>query len=135
MAYCDINPIGALQELSTTNKWAAPFYSFEKLFHLNKNQPRHRRNSILFKVTCQIFHLQTTGIKFLLRLFTNNFKDIKMFIILLLRLQIFLGMANTKRAAKRIAARLMIDMVLRVGIEKLKKLKSITSEVILPNKV
>jgi len=52
VAQCDMNPVGALQELSTSHKWMPPFYNFKKL-------GKGRR--ALFEVTCQFFHLLTSG--------------------------------------------------------------------------
>jgi len=50
-----MNPIGALQELCTNYKWTPPFYSFEIL------KKDHRECKVLYKVTCEVFHLQTMG--------------------------------------------------------------------------
>ncbi|XP_029346509.1 uncharacterized protein LOC100575225 [Acyrthosiphon pisum] len=55
IAHCDMNPIGALQELCTTYKWTPPFYSFEIL---KKDLSEFK---VLYKVTCEVFHLHTMG--------------------------------------------------------------------------
>ncbi|XP_025198322.1 uncharacterized protein LOC112596755 [Melanaphis sacchari] len=54
-AHCNMNPIGALQELCIIYKWTPPFYNFKE----NKNQKE--RKTILYKVICKILHLQTMG--------------------------------------------------------------------------
>lgn len=69
IAHCNMNPIGALQELSTAYKWTPPFYSFQKLRPMNKNHLQ----SVVYKtasyeVTCKVFHLQTSGIKRILNI-------------------------------------------------------------------
>lgn len=89
IAHCDMNPIGALQELCTTHKWTPPFYSFDIL---NKDQSESK--IVLYKVTCEVFHLQT------------------------------MGMDSFKKGAKRKAARLMFEKILNIGTEQLKELKS-----------
>lgn len=58
-----MNPIGALQELSTTYRLPPPYYSFQKLGPLNNVFQQYVGcKTLSYKVTCQIFNLQTTGI-------------------------------------------------------------------------
>lgn len=65
IAHCNMNPVGALQELSTAYKWIPPFYSFEKLGPLKNGQQQIGMYKILcYKVTCKVFHLQTTGTQY-----------------------------------------------------------------------
>lgn len=62
MAHNNINPIGALHELSTTYRWVPPAYSFQKSILLNKVQQYHAWcKTIKYKATCCVLHLQTTG--------------------------------------------------------------------------
>jgi len=62
IAHCNMNPIGALQELSTTYKWTPPFYSFQKLFTSNTSQEHSKKfRTVSYEVTCKIFNLQTIG--------------------------------------------------------------------------
>lgn len=58
-----MNPVGTLQELSTTYKWVPPRYDFQKLFNLSTNweQQRNKSKRVSYEVTCQVFHLQTMG--------------------------------------------------------------------------
>jgi len=51
-----MNPIGALQELCTTYKWTPPVYNFEIL-----SKDQRERKTVLYKVTCEVFDLQTMG--------------------------------------------------------------------------
>ncbi|XP_026820424.1 uncharacterized protein LOC113559025 isoform X2 [Rhopalosiphum maidis] len=89
IAYCDMNPVGALQELCTTYKWIPPSYCFDIL---NKNQRECK--TVLYKVICEVFHLQT------------------------------MGTASVKKEAKRKAARLMFEKIFDIGADKLNELKS-----------
>lgn len=62
IAHSDINPIGALNELSTTYKWVPPVYSFQKSVFLSKGQQHHAWcKTVSYQVTCCVLHLQTTG--------------------------------------------------------------------------
>lgn len=59
-----MNPIGVLQELSTSYKWVPPMYSCVKTNLLNEGQLQcgdNRRES--YEVTCQMFNLETTGMQ------------------------------------------------------------------------
>lgn len=52
LSHCQMNPIGALQELSVYYKCSSPIYTFH----------RHLENNItVYQVMCRIFNLQTTG--------------------------------------------------------------------------
>ncbi|XP_050526542.1 RISC-loading complex subunit tarbp2-like isoform X2 [Daktulosphaira vitifoliae] len=104
IAHCNMNPIGTLQELCTAHRWAAPFYSFEKLNSFEKCQINKRNKGIMYKVTCRIFHLETKGI------------------------------AHTKRSAKRNAARFMFNQLHSIGPDKLNELKLMQSKVKVLNK-
>lgn len=65
IAHCNMNPVGALQELSTAYKWTPPFYGFEKLGPLNKDQQQNGvYKTVSYKVTCKVFHLLTTGTQY-----------------------------------------------------------------------
>lgn len=55
-AHCDMNPVGALQELCTNYKWTPPFYNLEIL-----TKDPSGRKTLIYKFTCSVFHLQTTG--------------------------------------------------------------------------
>lgn len=50
-----MNPIGALQELSISNQWSPPIYNVQKL---QQCKPHYKTS---YKVTCNIFFLQTEG--------------------------------------------------------------------------
>lgn len=52
VAQCDMNPVGTLQELCTTQKWMPPFYNFQR---------SGKGRGALFEVTCQFFYLLTSG--------------------------------------------------------------------------
>uniref|UniRef100_A0A2S2PDG6 RISC-loading complex subunit tarbp2 n=1 Tax=Schizaphis graminum TaxID=13262 RepID=A0A2S2PDG6_SCHGA len=97
IAYCDMNPVGALQELCTTYKWIPPSYCFDIL---NKNQRECK--IVLYKVICEVFHLQT------------------------------MGTASVKKEAKRKAARLMFEKIFDIGVDKLNELKSSYPITLLP---
>lgn len=56
-----MNPIGALQELSTTYRLPPPLYNLQKLGPLNNIFQQFVGSKTSYKVTCQIFNLQTTG--------------------------------------------------------------------------
>lgn len=58
ISHCEMNPVGALQELSTKHKWASPIYNFQKIFEPLINS---KRQVVSHKVTCHLLHLQTTG--------------------------------------------------------------------------
>lgn len=52
LSQCEMNPIGALQELSVFYKWSAPTYTYQKQIQNNTTE---------YQVICSIFNLQTTG--------------------------------------------------------------------------
>ncbi|XP_050437649.1 RISC-loading complex subunit tarbp2-like [Adelges cooleyi] len=105
IAHCNMNPIGTLQELCTTQRWAAPFYNFEKICSGEKKKSQGRNRGITYKVTCRIFHLESTGT------------------------------AHTKRTAKRDAARLMFQQIHDIGVDKLNEQKLVQSKTKTSNQV
>lgn len=65
---CELNPIGALQELCTANRWVCPIYSFQQLIISNNDKlyTGSRRATISFKVICQMYNSQSTGMYFII---------------------------------------------------------------------
>lgn len=53
-----MNPVGALQELSTAHKWTPPSYNTQKL------QPCKSDHKISYKVICDLLFLHTEGNKY-----------------------------------------------------------------------
>ncbi|VVC27127.1 Hypothetical protein CINCED_3A003642 [Cinara cedri] len=89
ISHCEMNPVGALQELCIKHKWASPIYNFQKISEPLKNT---NRKVVSYIVTCQLFHLQTTGT------------------------------ANKQKNAKRMAAHMMFNQIHGMSVTEFQEL-------------